>query len=106
MANRTTVNVRRIPGGLDLRFAVTISERSSSSNHEVTVSSATVAALRGDSDQPETLIEAAIRFLLDRERKESILARFDIAVIPRYFSDFESALPQYLAQARKNTGKS
>jgi hypothetical protein len=31
------------------------------------------------------MIEAAFRFLLAREPKESILARFDVSVISRYF---------------------
>ena len=42
-------------------------------------------------------IEAAFRFLLDREPKESILGRFDVMVIKRYFPEFERELPRYLA---------
>jgi hypothetical protein len=45
---------------------------------------------------PEQLVDAAFRFLLDRESKEQILARFDISVIARYFPDFEKILPRYL----------
>ena len=37
-----------------------------------------------------------IRFLLDREPKESILGRFDVTVISRYFPEFERELPHYL----------
>jgi hypothetical protein len=37
--------------------------------------------------------------LLDRESQESILKRFDVAVIPRYFPDFERALPRYLSKS-------
>ena len=47
---------------------------------------------------PERCLEAAFRFLLDREPKESILARFDISVISRYFPEFEQELPRYLAR--------
>jgi hypothetical protein len=39
---------------------------------------------------------AAFRFLLEREPKESILARFDVSVIARYFPEFERELPRYL----------
>jgi hypothetical protein len=46
---------------------------------------------------PERCIEAAFRFLLDREPKESILGRFDVTVISRYFPEFERELPRYLA---------
>ena len=42
--------------------------------------------------------EATFRFLLDREPKESILTRFDVTVIARYFPEFERELPRYLAQ--------
>ena len=39
-----------------------------------------------------------MRFLLDREPKESILGAFDIRVIRRYFPDFDDAFPGYLAR--------
>jgi hypothetical protein len=34
---------------------------------------------------PERCLEAAFQFLLDREPKESILRRFDVMAISRYF---------------------
>ena len=54
--------------------------------------------LTGGTHTPERCLEAAFRFLLDREPKESILARFDVSVISRYFPEFEQELPRYLAQ--------
>jgi hypothetical protein len=36
--------------------------------------------------------------LLDREPKESILGRFDVAVISRYFPEFDRDLPHYLSR--------
>jgi hypothetical protein len=48
---------------------------------------------------PEHCIKAAFKFLLDREPKESILRRFDITVITRYFPEFERELPRYLSQS-------
>jgi len=36
-------------------------------------------------------------FVLDREPKEAILGAFDIAVIRRYFPEFDEAFPAYLA---------
>ena len=47
---------------------------------------------------PERCIEAAFRFLLEREPKESILARFDISVVSHYFPEFEHELPRYLVR--------
>ena len=49
---------------------------------------------------PERCLEAAFRFLLDREPKESILGCFDVTVISRYFPEFERALPRYLSPPR------
>ena len=47
---------------------------------------------------PERCLEAAFRFLLDREPKELILGRFDLTVISRYFPEFERELPHYLSR--------
>lgn len=44
----------------------------------------------------EQLIEASFRFLLDREPKESILGRFDLPVIARYFPDYPTRIGDYL----------
>lgn len=41
-------------------------------------------------------MKAAFRFLLDREPASSILGRFDVTVIGRYFPEFEAELPGYL----------
>jgi len=37
-----------------------------------------------------------MRFLLDREPKESILGAFDTRVIRRYFPEFDETFPGYL----------
>ena len=47
--------------------------------------------------KPESFLDAAFRFLLDREPKEAILRRFDAAIIERYFPEFERELPHYLS---------
>ena len=46
---------------------------------------------------PERYLEAAFRFLLDREPKESILRRFEMIAISRYFPEFEREMPRYLS---------
>ena len=74
-------------------FRVLVREGASETRHEVTVSDA------GGRD-PATLVCAAFAFLLDREPKEAILARFDLSVIPRYFPEFERELPRYLDRAQ------
>ncbi len=90
------ISVRQTAEGDPMRFDVTISEGGSSTQHEVTVAAGEMARLSQGKQTPEALIEASFRFLLDREGKESILRRFDLTIISRYFPDFEGALPRYL----------
>lgn len=92
------IEIRRM-AGTPLAFAVTIRDGKSQTRHRVTLSDATLARLGGGSHTPEQYMDAAFRFLLDREAKEAILARFDISEIARYFPKFERELPRYLAQS-------
>lgn len=85
-----------IDDGDPLVFEVTVREGASESRHRVTLSRRDFERL-GAGAGAERLIDAAFRFLLDREAKESILARFDVSVIASYFPDFERKLPHYLA---------
>jgi hypothetical protein len=91
------IEVRRTGGDAPLEFDVLVREGSGESRHHVTMTKETCNRLAGD-DTAEHCIEAAFRFLLDREPKESILKRFDLTVISRYFPEFESELPRYLSQ--------
>lgn len=91
--------VRRTGDGDPLEFEVVVREGTGESRHRVTMASDTCARLTGGRHAPEDCIEAAFRFLLDREPKETILGRFDITVIARYFPEFERELPSYLTAA-------
>ncbi|MGD1017163.1 MAG: hypothetical protein ABR863_12105 [Roseiarcus sp.] len=90
-----TIKVARLAGDDPLVFDVVVAEPNGTTCHRVALTRADLARLAGDR-APETLIDAAFRFLRDREPKESILARFDLSVIARYFPDFERELPRYL----------
>ncbi len=79
----------------DQTYRVTVTETGSSTTHEVTASPADLDRLSGGAD-PEKLIEASFRFLLDREPKESILRRFDLSVISHYFPEYPSRIAEYL----------
>jgi hypothetical protein len=57
----------------------------------VTMSPEMCHRLTAGKHTPERCLEAAFRFLLDREPKESILGRFDVTVISRYFPEFGAA---------------
>jgi hypothetical protein len=77
------------------RYGVTIDDDGSKSVHEVTATRKHVELLCGDCD-PERLVEASIRFLLDREPKESIMNRFDLDTIARFFPEYPTAIHEYL----------
>jgi len=91
------IEVRRTQSADPLQFAVTVTEGRSQSRHHVSLAQADCARLGEGGHAPEACIAAAFRFLLDREPKESILARFDVSVIQRYFPEFERELPRYFA---------
>jgi hypothetical protein len=92
------IEVRRRGEGDPLEFEVVVREGQGASRHYVTMQKALCERLTGGKHTPERCLEAAFRFLLDREPKESILGRFDVTVISRYFPEFERELPRYLAQ--------
>jgi hypothetical protein len=89
------IAVPPLPGAEPLVFDVEVAEGRGATRHRVTLAAADRARLAGGAT-PERLVEAAFRFLLDREAKESILSRFDVNVIARYFPEFERELPRYL----------
>ena len=90
------IDVTRQAGTDPLTFEVVIREGRSESRHHVTMSRANCERWTRAGHTPEACVEAAFRFLLDREAKESILGRFDVSVISRYFPEFEQELARYL----------
>ncbi len=91
------IQVRRTGEGDPLEFEVIVREGKGETRHDVTMSRETCERLTAGKHTPEHCLEAAFRFLLDREPKESIIRRFDVTVISRYFPEFERELPRYLS---------
>jgi hypothetical protein len=79
-------------GGGATRFLVTVTEGGSSSTHEVTVTDRDYRRLGERFDSYEELVRASMEFLLEREPKESILGRFDVADISTYFPEYERTM--------------
>jgi hypothetical protein len=96
--SRSIIEVRQSSELDPLQFDVTIRESGTETRHRVVMSAADHRRLTGGSCRPDQCIEAAVRFLLDREPKEAILRRFDITLISRYFPEFETQLPAYINQ--------
>jgi hypothetical protein len=89
------IEVKRTCDSDPFEFDVTVRDADGASRHQVTMPREIWERLSGG-HTPERVLEASFRFLLDREPKESILARFDVSVIGRYFPEFERELPRYL----------
>ncbi|NIR43297.1 MAG: hypothetical protein GWN99_05105 [Gemmatimonadetes bacterium] len=90
------IDVTTVSQNDPFEFQVTVKEKDSESQHRVTMGSDDYHKLGGNDTSPEECIEAAFRFLLDREPKESILGKFDVSVISRYFPEFRDKFPDYL----------
>jgi hypothetical protein len=71
-------------------------EAGSESTHQVTLVPKDCARLAGETVTPEKLIQKSFEFLLEREPKESILGRFDLSVISRYFPEYEREIKKRL----------
>ena len=82
-----TVACRRDGDGW--RCRVDVWEGGTSTGHDVTVRTGDLARLDPGSADPTDLVCRSFVFLLEREAKESILRSFDLAVIGRYFPDWE-----------------
>lgn len=93
------IEVTRRPGDDPLAFEVVVREDDGESRHNVTAMAAELRRL-APASSPERCIEAAFRFLLDREPRQAILRRFDVSVIARYFPEFERELPRYFAEPK------
>jgi hypothetical protein len=71
---------------------VRVSEGRGETRHVVTLAKKDHARLARRGETAEAFVERCFGFLLAREPKESILTRFDVAVIGRYFPEFERAI--------------
>ena len=72
----------------DRRYEVTIRHAGLTTVHDVTVAPALATNLGLRPEDDERLLRASFAFLLEREGPDSILRRFDLDVIPRYFPEY------------------
>lgn len=77
-------------------FNVVVSDSAGRTQHRVTLSDETYQRLTGGRVTPAQCVDAAFRFLLEREAKSDILPSFDLNVIQLYFSNFEKEIGNYL----------
>jgi hypothetical protein len=84
------VSVRCEPANGGWTCLVTIDDgRGAPSEHVVSVDAADLRRLAPLDATPGDLVRRSFAFLLAREPKESILGRFDLPLIGRYFPEYE-----------------
>lgn len=77
-------------------FRVRVIEGKNETSHRVTLQSEDYERLAKGKAEPAELVRRSFEFLLENEPKESILARFDLSVIGRYFPQFEREIERRL----------
>jgi hypothetical protein len=78
-------------------FRVRVSDGKGETSHTVTLKLADFERIAGGKIEPAELVRMAFEFLLENEPKESILGRFDLPLIGRYFPNFEPEMRRRLA---------
>ena len=79
-------------------FRVRVIEGKSETSHVVTLRPADYQRIAAGKIEPAELVRMAFEFLLENEPKESILGRFDLPLIGRYFPNFEAEMLRRLAK--------
>ncbi len=90
MTEPVSVSCAAGEGGWTCR--VRVGEPSHATEHVVSVSAAELERFAPGAADPRRLVEASFAFLLERESKESILARFALSTIERYFPEYPAAI--------------
>jgi hypothetical protein len=90
----TTIDVRceAIAGGAWACAVIVDDGDGAPTRHDVTVTTGDLANLAADATEPTDLVRRSFEFLLEREPKGSILGRFDLPLIGRYFPDYERTI--------------
>ena len=78
--------------------SVVVGDDAGATTHVVQVAADVLERLAPGAAEPTALVHASFEFLLERERRESILRRFDLPIIGRYFPDYEARIRERLAQ--------
>jgi len=90
------IEIRQIQDGDPMVFSVQVRDHRGQSRHRVSLERETLDRLAPPQTPPAELVDAAFRYLLEREPKDSILASFELRVISLYFPAFERDIGRYL----------
>jgi hypothetical protein len=91
--------------GSGFTFDVIVRDLRGESRHRVTIEANEAERCEKLGAESSRCAEAVMRFLIDREPKESILSAFDMGVVRRYFPEFDDAFPRYLVRLGGEPGR-
>jgi hypothetical protein len=98
---RITAVACEMVAGLAWSCTVSLADDAGSSVHEVAVSEDALQRYAPAAAAPDALVRASFEFLLEREPRGSILRRFELPVIERYFPEY----PERIAAAMRGPGQ-
>ena len=78
------------------RCTVTVGDDPGATRHDVTVDESTLADLAPGATATKLVLES-FGFLLEREPRESIMRRFDLPIIGRFFPEYPDEIRRRLA---------
>jgi hypothetical protein len=81
----------------DGSYLVKVKGAKAETSHVVSVPDEFAAKLGAPGVPSEELVRASFAFLLDREPASSVLPRFSLDVIARYFPEYRSEIRQYFS---------
>lgn len=73
------------------RCTVLVGDDPEATKHDVLVDRETLSRLT-DGAEPDDLVRESFRFLLEREPRGSIMRRFELPVIGRFFAEYEEEI--------------
>jgi hypothetical protein len=97
MSEEETIELARTGGS---RFIVTVRSAGRQTVHDVAMPPRLLEDLALGPDDEDRLVRASFEFLLEREPPSSILRRFDLEIISRYFPEYAATMRARLVADR------
>ena len=91
------VVIRITPAGPH-EFGVEVTEGNETTSHKVIVPPALLEEWGLEETDSEDVIRESFAFLMEREPASSILPEFSLAIISRYYPEYNDELPERLEQ--------
>jgi len=91
----TTIDIQCLSTEDGATCAVVVTDATGSSDYQVTLSAPDAEP---DGADTERLVRETIGFLLEREPRTSILPAFDLAVVRRYYPEYDDEIARRMAR--------